>query len=226
MRFFSKLCTKNYFVHVLLAIGLFGLSPKASAQKDAKAKTILDKSSEACSGAKDLTVGFTLEIKDPATAVNERFDGEILLKGNRFFLSTPESVTWFDGKTQWVYLKSAQEVTVSEPNEVELRAINPLAVLNSYKTDCNYKFLSEKTDTKNRKVYEIELIPPRKSEFSRILLQINRTDYIPVFFQLFYKNKTENRIYVTKYQLNQNHPDSLFVFDKKCYPEAEIIDLR
>ncbi len=211
--------------YTLLLLMLFSFQ-SSFAQKDAKARELLDKSSDAYANAGALSTYFTMNVKDPGSKITESFDGTLNLKGTKFYLSTPDADTWFDGKTQWVYMKGAQEVNISEPSEKEIQAINPAIVFSIYKKGCNYKFVSEKTDIKNRKVYEIELIPQGKSEMTRIVMQINKTDYMPVFFHIYYKNKLENLIYVNKYSIKQNFSDTLFVFDKSKYPGTEIIDLR
>ena len=211
-------------ISLTLVILLFCLG--SFAQKDAKAKDILDKASKAYEQTGDMSVYFTMDIIDRGSSASSKFDGQLHLKGTKLQLTTPEAETWFDGKTQWVYMKEMQEVNISEPSEADMQSINPSMIFNIYKKGCNYKFNSEKTDTKNRKVYEIELIPNVKNEMSRIIVQINKTDYMPVYFQIFYKNKMENKIYINKYSTKLNHPDKLFVFDKSKYPDAEIIDLR
>ena len=207
-----------------LTILLFSLC--SFAQKDAKAKEILDKASKAYEQAGNLSVYFTMDIKEQGSSAVNKFDGQLHLKSTKLQLTTPEAETWFDGKTQWVYMKNIQEVNISEPSESEMQSINPSIIFNIYKKGGNYKFNSEKTDSKNRNVYEIELIPHVKNEMSRIIVQINKTDYMPVYLHIFYKNKMENKIYINKYSTKQNHPDKLFSFDKSKYPDAEIIDLR
>ncbi len=215
---------RDRFLYIILSVTcLFSVS--ATAQKDSKAKDILDKSSASFSKAGDMTVYFTMNIKDPASKVTESFDGEIRMKGNKFYLSTPDAEIWFDGKTQWSYMKGYQEVNISAPSADEAQAVNPASIFNIYKRGCNYKYISEKTDQKNRKVYEVELLP-QKGDMKRIVLQINKADLIPVFFKIDYKNKIENLIYINKYQTQQNHPEYLFTFDKKKYPGAELNDLR
>ncbi len=211
-------------ISILLTILFFSLS--SFAQKDSKAKDILDKASKAYEQAGDMSVNFTMNINDPNSKTKESFDGQLYLKGTKLQLSTPDANTWFDGKTQWVYMKSTQEVNISEPSKEDVQSINPSIIFSIYKKGCNYKFNSEKTDIKNRSVYEIELLPQGKSEMTRIIVQINKTDYMPVYLQIFYKNKMENKIYINKYLTKQNHPDKLFSFDKSKYPDVETIDLR
>ena len=59
--------------------------------------------------------------------------GTIVIKGKKFHATTPQATIWFDGKTQWTYLKDNDEVSVTTPNESQLQAINPYNFLNLYK---------------------------------------------------------------------------------------------
>ena len=209
---------------VFLLIAALSFTFNSFSQKDAKAKDILDKSSKAYEQAENLSVRFTINIKN--AGAGESFNGQLSLKGAKLRLSVPDAETWFDGKTQWVYMTGTQEVNISEPDAKDVQSINPVTIFSIYKKDCRYKFIAEKTDNKNRPVYEIELLPEGKSDMSRIVVQIHKTDNIPVFFHVYYKNKVENLIYINQYNTKQNHPDNLFTFDKTNYPDAEIIDLR
>jgi outer membrane lipoprotein-sorting protein len=212
-----------------VAVLLFFLSTTLPvfAQKDAKAKEWLDKSSEAFNKAGALSVDFTMNIKDIPGDVSESFNGSIDLKGDKFHLDVPDMETWFDGKTQWVLQKGWDEVSVTEPTAQEAQALNPAVIFSIYKKGCNYKYKGEKTSVKGKKVQEVELIPHApKSDMTKIVMQIGSNDFMPVKIHIFYKNKIENIIHIQKYRKNPNLADSVFVFDKTKYPKAEIIDLR
>ena len=212
---------KNLFI--IAAISL--LSLQALAQKNAK--EILDLSSQKYAEAGAITASFTLNVKDVKAKITYSFDGTIQMKGNKFYLSTPETDSWFDGKTQWVYLKDSEEVNISEPSKEEVQMLNPSVIFDLYKKGCKLKYLGEKKDIKQRNVYEIELIPAnKKNEMQKIVVQINKGDYMPVTFTIFYKNNLQNIIYINSYKTKQTLPDSNFVFDQKKYPDVEIIDLR
>jgi len=210
----------------VILIGLFVAAP-IFAQKDAKAKELLDKSSAMLNQSGGLSVYFTLNINDEINKIKQSFDGQMFVKGAKFFFDTPDQTVYFDGKTQWAYNKSIEEVSILEPQPQDIKALNPIAVFELYKTDCDYKYKGEKADIKKRKVEEISLFPKdKKEEIKQVDLQINRSDFMPVFFHIIYKNKTEVRIYVNKYQTQLNLPDSQFIFDRKKYPQAEVNDLR
>lgn len=213
-------------VAILLTILSFN-SFSVWGQKDSKAKEWLDKSSETFKKSGDLSIQFTINIKDIENKLSESFDGVIDVKGSKFRLDVPDMETWFDGKTQWVLQKGWDEVTVSEPDQQEVQTINPTTIFEVYKAGCNYKYLGEKNDINGRKVQEVELIPQSdKSEMSKIVMQISNSELMPVKIHIFYRNKIENIIHINKYQKNLNLPDTLFVFNVKKYPNAEIIDLR
>jgi outer membrane lipoprotein-sorting protein len=210
---------------IITLIACTGFFTFATAQKDAKAKELLDKSSAAFSQAGDIYAYFTMNIKDGINKTSQSFDGTVQMKGNKFKIDTPDQNIYFDGKTQWVYQKSYEEVNVSEPTGEEIQALNPKSIFAIYKKNCNYKYVGSKTDIKMRKVLEVNIFP-QKGEIAEITIQMNDTDHFPVMFHIFYKNKIENIIYINKYQTKQNFPDNQFVFDGKQHPNVEIIDLR
>lgn len=48
------------------------------------------------------------------------------MKGNKFKIEIPDAITWFDGTTQWVYIKDTDEVNITNPTGDELQAISRL----------------------------------------------------------------------------------------------------
>ena len=217
---------KSIFNLLIILTGLFFATPVFS-QKDTKAKELLDKSSATLNQAGGLSVSFTMNINDEANKIKQSFEGQLLLKGTKFFLDTPDQAIYFDGKTQWTYNKTVQEVSILEPQLQDVQVLNPVSVFELYKTDCNYKYKGEKIDIQKRNVQEISLFPSNVNEDIRqVDIQINPSDSMPVFFLITYKDKSEYRIYIDKYQTKLNLSDSQFVFDTKKFPQVDINDLR
>ena len=214
---------RKYIFSVLIA--LLSL-PVIAQQQQSQAKVILDKTAEAFKKAGGVRADFTLK------AVNDghlegRENGIIQLKGEKFMLKTSETTTWFDGKTQWSYMVRNDEVNVSNPTQEELQQINPYTFLYMYQKGFSYKLGATKT-YRGKAVWEVVLTArDKKQELERITLFVTKDTYEPLYILLQQRGQqTRNEITVTSYQTGQNYMDRVFTFDKKQYPNAEVIDLR
>ena len=214
---------RKYIFSVLIA--LLSL-PVIAQQQQSQAKAVLEKTAEAFKKAGGVRADFTLK------AVNDgrlegRENGIIQLKGEKFMLKTSETTTWFDGKTQWSYMVRNDEVNVSNPTQEELQQINPYTFLYMYQKGFSYKLGATKT-FRGKSVWEVVLTArDKKQELERITLFVTKDTYEPLYILLQQRGQqTRNEITVTSYQTGQNYTDRVFTFDKKQYPNAEVIDLR
>lgn len=189
------------------------LSTSLFAQKDKQAREVLDKTAHALrqSGGIRATFGGTST-------------GTLLLKGEQFYLDSGGIQSWFDGKTQWSYLESSEEVNISTPTPEELQSINPYALLSLYKDGYDYKYAGAKKRN-GKQGYEVVLTPETAQDIASITLFVNQS-YQPVYIKVEQTNHTVNEIIVTSYQVQQPLDDATFIFDKGKYPDAEVIDLR
>ena len=204
---------------------LFLFAGVAFSQQDKKAKDLLDKASTAFANAGGVKASFTFTLENTKAKTNETFNGTISISGNKFLVETPDYTAWYNGVNQWVYMKANEEVNLTNPSEDETQMINPGTILTMYQKGFNYKYTGEKT-LNGKKVDEVELIPQKKGEHKKIVIQIDKTNRLPVSIYLQNTNGMNNRIRIGKYQTNQQFPDSLFTFNKSKYPNAELIDLR
>ena len=201
---------RKYIFSVLIA--LLSL-PVIAQQQQSQAKAVLDKTAEAFRKAGGVKADFI--IKSVTNGLVEGAEsGTIQLKGEKFVLKASEVITWFDGKTQWSYVVRNDEVNVSNPTQEELQQINPYTFLYMYQKGFSYKLGTVKTYG-------------GKAVWERITLYVTKNTYEPLYILLQQRDQqTRNEITVTGYQTRLNYADSIFSFDKKQYPNAEIIDLR
>lgn len=192
---------------------LLMLTLSLSAQQDTKAKDILDKTIEKYNQSKGISVIF-----------GGSQSGKLLLKGEKFQLTTQDVTTWFDGQTQWSYLKQNEEVNISTPTPEELRAINPYAWLSLYKQGFNYRYSGVKT-REGKQGHEIVLTPQTKQDIQSITLLIG-SDYEPIYIGILPTEGQMQEFIVHNYRTQLNLNDNAFRFDKSKYPNAEIIDMR
>jgi len=210
---------KTALIFITVLLSTLGISAQ-------NARTILDNASKAYNDAGGITANFTLDTEEVNNKMTYSQDGKAYLKGNKFMIDVPDGITWFDGKTQWVYSKGSDEVNVSEPTGEELAGISPAVLLNIYKTGFKLNYIGEETE-KGKKVYVVEMVPEnKKTEFSKMRISIDKATNIFTSVKMFGKNNVNNILYVTNLKTKQTLADNTFVFDKNKYQNIEIIDLR
>ncbi|WP_294543362.1 LolA-like putative outer membrane lipoprotein chaperone [uncultured Bacteroides sp.] len=214
---------RKYIFSVLIA--LLSL-PVIAQQQQSQAKVVLDRTADAFRKAGGVKADFIVKAVTNGLAEGTE-NGTIRLKGEKFVLKTSDVVTWFDGKTQWSYVAKNDEVNVSSPTQEELQQINPYTFLYMYQKGFSYKLGTTKT-FRGKAVWEVILTAKdKKQELERITLFVTKDTYEPLYILLQQRGQqTRNEITVTSYQTRQNYADSVFAFDRKQYPGAEIIDLR
>ena len=149
-------------------------------------------------------------------------NGTITVAGSKFVISTPQISTWFDGRTQWSYSPSINEVNISEPTSEELQQINPFAIINSVQQDYTAKLLTSNKDT-----HKIQLTPKSSNKtIKNIELSLNSSTYFPSLIVIYLKNNTKITINVKHVTKGNALPASTFIFNTSKYQDVEVIDLR
>ena len=196
----------------LVALMLLPLS--VSAQNDAKARQILDKTANILNRKGGATANFTISSSSIGNV-----SGTVSIKGNKFYVHTPKATTWFNGKTQWTYLSSSNEVNVSNPSAEQQAQINPYKFITMYKTGYNLSM------TQKGNAYQIHLKAKTAGKsIQEMYVTISKSNNLPT--QVKMKQKGKWTTIAIKNFRNAQLADSHFVFNSKDYPKAEVIDLR
>ncbi|MGN0283074.1 MAG: LolA-like putative outer membrane lipoprotein chaperone [Prevotella sp.] len=182
------------------------LAACASAQT---AKEVLDKTASKLSNKNGITASF--EVKDGAS-------GTISVKGRKFHVTTSDGMIWFDGKTQWTYVKQNSEVSISTPTSAELQTLNPYNFIYLYRS--GYK--AELKDVGN--LYQIHLTATGNQGIGEMFIRIDKKSYAPTVMSMR-RGKRWTTITVGNLS-NVKLSDSQFTFPAKDFPQVEIIDLR
>ena len=177
------------------------------------AKSVLDKA------AANITVKSGVQAKFKMTGSMGNTSGTIAIKGRKFHATTPQAIVWFDGKTQWTYMKNNDEVNVTTPTESQLQAINPYNFINLYKNGYDATLNSSGKD------YVVHLTASTKDKKIReLFIRVNKSSNTPTQVKLL--QGTKWTIFDISDLKKQSVPDSQFRFNAKDFPQAEIIDLR
>lgn len=179
------------------------------------ANDILEKASDKFTNSKSISATFSL-IDNGISSL-----GNITIASGKFFISTPQLSTWFDGKTQWTYSSEINEVNVCEPTQEELQQINPFALIFNFRTNYNAKLLSKNN------CYKISLTPKlTKQSIKDIEITFNSSTHLPSLIILTTKDNHKTTIKIKSITVGKSLPASTFVFNASNYPGVEIIDLR
>lgn len=166
---------------------------------------------------------FQLSVTEKNDVTSQPVSGTFVMKANKFTIEMDETKAWFDGKTQWTYLKSDNEVTITEPTAEELAQINPMAILASFKAKSWIRY----GKTKSASSELIELTPKsKKDEFLKAEVQLYKTTKTPEFIRLTDKKKTVTLLKLTNYKNIGSVADDTFTFKKINYKNIQINDLR
>ena len=215
---------KSIFITcAILLIAIF-----SQAQQDAKAKSILDEVSGKTKSFKTISADFSFSMENKAMSINEKNDGSIKLKGQKYIVDLPGAgmKVYSDGKNSWTYMKQGNQVTISSIEDSGSELMDPSSLFSIYEKGFTSKFVAEK-NLAGKTVYQIDLFPDKKEfDVSKISIEINKATMMIQSAQLFGTDGNVYGIVVKKMETNKDFPDSDFVFDAKKFPDVEVIDLR
>jgi len=192
---------------------LLGISV-AYAQNETQARKILDKTAKVLGKKGGASANFTISNAKIGTV-----SGSIAIKGNKFNAKTQQAIVWFNGKTQWTYMKKNDEVNITTPTAAQQQVMNPYAFINIYRS--GYK-IGMKSKGNN---YEVHLTAQSKNKsIQEMYITINKTTDTPSVVKMK-QGLTWSTITISNFKA-KNQPDNIFTFRQKDFPTAEVVDLR
>ena len=211
---------------VVLGSICFATQP-ATAQTDAKAKTVLDGVSKKVSTLKSLKADFAINLtggKGGKTTDSKK--GSLTLKGQKYHVMIAGQEIICDSKTLWTYTKETKEVSVNNYNPAE-QTISPAKLLTNF-WDKDYKYSYKGSRKENGKDCDVvELVPTdAKKQFSKIELAIDKSTSLIAGGSYWEKNGNKYQIVVSNCITNKDVPDTYFTWVPKDHPGVETVDLR
>ena len=200
---------RNFVLMFLLVL----VSTISTAQNANQALRILDKTAGIIGRKGGATANFSISGKYVNTS------GTIAIKGRKFRATTPDAIVWYDGKTEWTYIRKNEEVNVSTPTEAQQQAMNPYKFINIYKNGFNLGMKSSASE------YNIHLVARNQGRtIKEMYIKIDKRTYLPKQVRMRQANGWIT-IRISNFRAS-NQSDASFRFNSKDYPKAEIIDLR
>ena len=208
-----------------LAIGM--ISNNATAQTDAKAKSVLEAVTKKVTSLKTLKANFTLKITGgKGGKVTDTKKGNISLKGQKYHLLVAGQEVICDNKTIWTYNADAKEVTIStfNPND---QGISPAKLLtNFYDKEYRYKYIGERKEA-GKACDVVELTPIDNSkQVSKIELLVEKATSMITGGNIWSKNGNKTQYSISNVVSNSPIADTYFTWDTKAHPGVEVNDIR
>lgn len=155
---------------------------------------------------------------------NDEIRVRLIMKGEQWFLQTPETAVWYDGKTEYsgiVEDDKVIEVMIQECSTEEQMSGNPFLVIKHHDG-----FNVSATDSRT---LVLTAEDQKKGAYEGILKVVVTfgTDNRPTLIRIRQKDMGDSDITmkITRYETGTTS-ESDFTFPKDKWPDAEIIDLR
>lgn len=220
---------KKVFVSLFVVLLVFSNS---FAQKDPKAKEVLDQVSVKIKSFSSIKARFTNKMDNAQEKISETLEGTLFLKGKKYKMEAMGMTTFCDGVTKWVYMPESNEVNISDVSKMteEEKSANLLAdpsqIFTMYEKGFKYQFIEEYSE-KGKNLVLIELVPEDKDKpFFKIKLVIDKGAMVPQSLHYFGKEGTKYFVEIKEFTPNTKMEDAMFTFNPAKYAGVEVIDMR
>ena len=200
---------KNLIITLLFVL----TSTLSFGQNATQARKVLDKAASMVGRKGGATANFSISGKYGNS------NGTIAIKGNKFRATTSDAIVWYDGKTEWTYIKKNEEVNVSTPTEAQQQAMNPYKFITIYKNGFNMSMTSTASD------HNIHLVAQNQGRtIKEMYITVDKRTNLPKQVKMRQQNGWST-INITNFKA-VDQSDATFRFNSKDFPHAEVIDLR
>jgi len=146
-------------------------------------------------------------------------------KAGKYHITTSSQDLISDGKTQWMILKDAQEVQVTDADNSS-EAISPANIFSFYNK--GYKYVSAPDERAgNTSLSVVELSPEdTRAPYFKIKLRINKANNLIYDATIFDKGGIKYTYTIKNTKADPKIVPDRFTFHQSDYPGMEIVDLR
>ncbi len=202
---------------IVQIIFLLFICISAQAQKDKKAKQLLDQVTQKIKTYENIVIDFKYSLNNSKEKINQDSKGNVTMKGNMYVLNLMGVTKLFDGKKIYNINPEDEEITISKFDEKDETAITPSKMLTFFNKGykCTWDILQE---MKGKKVQYVKLIPNnKKDQRKEILLGIDvATKNIYNLIEVG-RNGTKTTLTVNSFKTNQTLDPNQFTFVSSKY---------
>lgn len=208
-----------FFATLLLAANTY-------AQDDPKSRAIVDAVIAKNKTYKSFDADFSSRLVNTASKLDVKQDGNLKVKNRKFRLTLLDNVVINDGTALWTYSKKTNEVSITDPSEMD-ETLDPANLFNVYEKGFKSQYVGAGTED-GVAVETINLFPlePAKKAYHTVVLTVDKAKMEPKKVVMKYKDGNVVTYTLKKFTPNAEMVDALFAFDKGKYPGVEVNDMR
>jgi outer membrane lipoprotein-sorting protein len=210
---------------IIIVLSLIAFPFYANSQRGIE--EVLGELTRTIASYKCLYFEYTIKTEDLHLNTSTMQDGKVMMKGNKYRLSTKNIELYNDGITQWQYLKEDNEVMISMADSTSDIVTNPLGFILGDKKEFKQKLKGEVNED-GFNLLEIDFYPwDIKMPYSYIRIRIDDEKHKPYSIRYVGKDGVNYTIKIKNYTPDIDIPNNEeFVFESSKYPDIEIVDLR
>jgi outer membrane lipoprotein-sorting protein len=209
----------------LFTIALAMLAFTTASAQDSK--TILDKLSTKAKGYNTITADYSSRLLDEKNGIDISQEGNIVVKGEKYFLDLPDYIVINDGEIIYTYEKASNTCYVDYKEDIEDDTFSPSEMFTIWENDFKHEFKSmEKVD--GRENYLINLYPnnPGDKPYHTLQLYVDKAKMEISKVVVKGREGSDITYTVSNFKANPAVEDSKFKFSKASYPGVTVIDNR
>lgn len=213
-------------IFLILSLLSFLVLANTSNAQDAKASTILDNVQKKYFSLKSSKMSFNVGMTNAQGKNLGKKSGTILLKGAKYRINMTGETIINDGKANYLYNKSYNEVQITNANDIGKDFLGIFVSLDKELLN-KYTLNYEGIKTLNGIQCDlVKLTPKSSTTYKYITLFVDLKQSIIRGATFVEKNGNVYNISSSNFSPNANIADAEFVFNEGRYPGVEIIDLR
>lgn len=212
---------------LLLLASVFLLTMTTKGQDDTRSRAIVDKLVAKSKTWTSFEAEFTTRLQSTKDKLDVKQNGVIKSKGKKFNLVLGTNTIINDGAALYTYNKDNNEVTISDPGEMD-QEMDPSKLFTLYEKGFKSQFVEEKADATGAVLQTIKLFPidAAKKPYHTIVLTVDKTKEEARQVQIMYKDGNVVTYSLKRFVANPALADALFVFDKTKFPGVSVEDMR
>jgi len=212
---------------IILVLSIILFYANSFSQNDAAATALLDEIAAKADRYTSLKVDFKMFVENLQTKKRDSYSGSAAYKAGYYKLDIMGQIVHSDGKTNWTYLKDAEEINITDNSENQADMMNSKTILKDYKNKSKIKYISDKFEA-NRPLVEIDMYPKviEDKKYSKITLKVDKTKKQIYSARYVGKDGVSYLIEIQKFLENPSIPDTEIKYSNNLYPDAEVIDMR